>query len=247
MIRRVARKLRNGWHHFMGPKPALRLQIKCPSERLGTDYGGWVFSPRGLNEKSVVYSFGIGEDLSFDLALIEKYKVRVHAFDPTPRSLNWIRSQNLPKHLEVHEYGLAAKDGSLNLFAPADPAHVSYSVSRHAAQQTEIFSVPVKKLETILHSLGHREIDLLKMDIEGSEYEVIDDILKSGISVKQILVEFHHRFEGVGMGATEKAVRALNRAGYRIFSISPSGEEVSFLRMTNWLETIYLGLLHRFN
>jgi len=34
---------------------------------------------------AVVYSLGIGEDISFDLALIEKYGARVHAFDPTPK------------------------------------------------------------------------------------------------------------------------------------------------------------------
>jgi len=37
------------------------------------------------------------------------------------------------------------------------------------------------------------------MDIEGAEYEVIDDLIASGIRPKQILVEFHHRFKNVGV------------------------------------------------
>ena len=39
-------------------------------EKLGTDYGGW-YVPTNLNldEKSIVYSGGVGEDISFDLLL----------------------------------------------------------------------------------------------------------------------------------------------------------------------------------
>ena len=31
--------------------------------------------------------------------------------------------------------------------------------------------------------LGHDRIDLLKMDIEGAEYEVIRDVVESGVDV----------------------------------------------------------------
>ena len=42
-------------------------------ERLGTKYGGW-FVPvdMRLNESSIVYSGGVGEDMSFDLSLQSK-------------------------------------------------------------------------------------------------------------------------------------------------------------------------------
>ena len=45
--------------------------------RLGTNYGGWyVPSCMDLNETSVVYSGGVGEDISFDLLLQNKYNCR---------------------------------------------------------------------------------------------------------------------------------------------------------------------------
>ena len=37
-------------------------------------------------------------------------------------------------------------------------------------------------------------IDILKMDIEGAEYDVIDDIINSPVPIAQVLIEFHHRF-----------------------------------------------------
>jgi hypothetical protein len=37
-------------------------------EKLGTNYGGW-FIPKdcNLNENSIIYSVGVGEDISFDI------------------------------------------------------------------------------------------------------------------------------------------------------------------------------------
>ena len=86
------------------------------------------------------------------------------------------------------------------------------------------------RLGTIMKKLGHASVDLLKMDIEGAEYDVLTDMLTQRIPVKQLLVEFHHRWPEVGIEKTRHAIRSLNEAGYRIFNVSPSGEEYSFLR-----------------
>ena len=80
-----------------------------------------------------------------------------------------------------------------------------------------------------MSDLGHGHIDLLKMDIEGAEYQVVDDICRSGIRPKQILVEFHHRFSNVGIAKTKNAINRLRNIGYGVFSISNSGEEVSMI------------------
>ena len=77
--------------------------------------------------------------------------------------------------------------------------------------------------------LGHSQIDLLKMNIEGAEYSAISDLLKSEVPVKQLLISFHHRFKEVGIARTLFAIRALNDAGYRTCHISYNGEEVCFL------------------
>ena len=88
------------------------------------------------------------------------------------------------------------------------------------------------RLGTILKMLGHSCIDLLKMDIEGAEYDVLADLLTQRIPVKQILVEFHHRWPQIGVDKTRQAIHALNAAGYKIFSVSPGGEEYSFLYLS---------------
>jgi hypothetical protein len=55
---------------------------------------------------------------------------------------------------------------------------------------------------------------LLKIDIEGFEYEVIDDILRKSIDIRQICVEFHHFIKGINIWNTLKAIASLRAAGY---------------------------------
>ncbi|MNL38792.1 hypothetical protein D3C87_1610300 [compost metagenome] len=69
------------------------------------------------------------------------------------------------------------------------------------------------------------------MDIEGSEYCVIDSILDSSIEVKQILLEIHERFFDNGMEKTKSLLDSLRRHGYQIFGVSDTLEEISFIKV----------------
>jgi FkbM family methyltransferase len=202
-------------------------QIRCERLHLGNEGARWCVCPDNLSASSVVYSFGVGEDISFDLELIRRFRVHLHAFDPTPRSIEWIQGQTLPKQFVFHEYGLADFDGCCTFLPPKDPAHISHTIVQRDSPWPAI-ELPVQRLATIMRSLGHDRIDVLKMDIEGAEYDVLGDVLSSGVRVEQLLVEFHHRWPEVGIEKTRKAIQELNCAGYRIFNVSPTGEEYSF-------------------
>lgn len=205
-------------------------EARLRTARLGSEYGGWTIWPETLDERSVVYSFGAGQDVSFDLAMILRFGCAVHVFDPTPRSVEWVRRQRLPEKFHFHEYGVGSVDGLVSFEQPADPTHVSYSLLDGAAGTRKTQSFPVRRLTTIAAELGHHEIDLVKMDIEGAEYGVLEDLVEHGPRVKQLLVEFHHRQKREMVRQTREAIRRLREAGYLIFDVAPSGEEYSFVR-----------------
>lgn len=156
--------------------------------KLGSEYGKHYACLDHLTENSLVYSFGIGEDITFDLELIEKIGCDVHAFDPTPKSLNWISKQLVPRQFHFYDYGLSNTDGVLKFEPPPNPEWVSYKESSNGS-----FEFPVKKLSTVKKELGHEDkrIDFLKLDIEGSEYTVIENILQDNLNPVQMSVEFH--------------------------------------------------------
>jgi FkbM family methyltransferase len=207
-----------------------RVDLRTPALRLGTSYGGYAVDPRGLGPDAVVYSLGIGEDVSFDLELIERFGVEVHAFDPTPRSIAWLRSQTLSPSFHAHPWGVAGHDGRARFTPPADPAHVSATCLDRCDGSGPAFEAEVFRVATLLRRLGHARLDVLKMDVEGAEYAIVDDLVAHGPTPRQILLEFHHHLPEVHPRRTARALAQLRRAGYRVFHVSANGRELSLQR-----------------
>lgn len=203
------------------------VEFKCKAIFLGSEYGGWAIPDGYVEKTSVVYSFGVGQDISFDSEMIKKFGVVIHAFDPTPKSVSWVGSQRLPSNFKFYPIGLADFDGDALFIPPDNPEFVSYKmISVRKSERANTF--PVKRLATIMAELGHPHIDILKMDIEGSEYAVIDDIRASKIQPSIILVEFHHRWSEFGVDKTKQAINTLRAIGYQLFYVS-ARDEFGFL------------------
>ena len=224
--------IKRAWRRQRYRRHGLVVEAAVPIEEHGSGIGAWAVTPDGLSAESVVYSFGVGRDLSFDLSLVRRFGCSVHCFDPTPTSAQWVKAQTLPPHIVFHELGLAHCDGVLAFHPPRKRTSAHFTPVKRYRDDAEAGTVqaPVQRLATILRSLGHDRLDLLKVDIEGGEYEALRDMLASGVPVRQLLVEFHHCYSTIPLARTVEAVNALRRAGFRIFSISPRTYEISFIR-----------------
>ena len=208
-------------------RPDEQVPVELLGGRPGDGYGGWFLAPQPLGPQSIVYSLGIGTDISFDLALIKRYGCTIHAFDPTPESQQWLAGQQLPGQLVIHAYGIAARDGQLSFHQASSEGWVSLQQTRYTSPAT--IALPVKRLATIMQELGHTQLDLLKMDIEGAEYEVLADLLGQNIPCRQLLVEFHHRNLPDGITQTRRTISQLRAAGYQLVKMAANGEEYTFL------------------
>ena len=204
--------------------------LHVPTEFHGTAYGGWAVLKDSLNQTSRVVSVGVGEDASFDLSLISKYGCAVHAFDPTPKSVDWVRQHISEPLFCFQPLALGDIDGTLRLFLPKNTSHVSASCRRNEHTKVDYFDAPCVRLTTLLDKLSLNYVDLLKIDIEGAEYGVIRDSIESGVIslINQFLVEFHHHFTGFTVAETKNAVADLAVAGLHAAWVSSSGHEVLF-------------------
>lgn len=194
---------------------------------------GWKYCADGLGEASVVYSLGVGDCIDFDLDLIERHGVNVYTFDPTPYAEDWIRKQDLPDKLSFYPWAAAGEDGSLRLFrrvsARGRRSVVMWTADDNAGDATDFIDAPALTIGTMMEKLGHEAVDLLKIDVEGVEYDILDGLKAGERLPKQLLVEYHHRFPGVGRQRTADSIAKLRELGYRIFGISETGREVSFV------------------
>ena len=211
-----------------------KAQINIEKEWLGNSYGGFYINTNGLNENSIIYSVGIGEDISFDLDIISKFNCKVFAFDPTPKSITWVKN-NLSVSKEnfiFQEYGISAKSGFFDFYLPKNTNHVSGSIVKNSnVDISNSIKLEFRTISQVIKELEHNKIDLLKIDIEGEEYEVLKSILIENLDISQIVVEFHPNLIKNGRAKTKNMIKTLNKSGYRCFGVSSSYSEFSFIKV----------------
>lgn len=205
--------------------------ISVEYEVLGSEYGGWPVATGDAGPDTTIFSFGAGYDISFDLAAVDRLGCTILMFDPTPKSVAWMDSQSLPDRLTFHPIGIDNADGEVEFYSPSNPEHVSFAINRTPAASGQ-YSVMarVMRLESIIAHLDAAPPDILKLDVEGFEYRVIEDLLSGPIRPAQLLVEFHHNKYGFDISDTAQSVNRLRSAGYKVFHVSQSGREYGFIR-----------------
>lgn len=207
----------------------LKATFHCPKKWYGTTYGGFYINPQMVSKNAVVYSIGLGKDISFDRRVMKDHACHVYGFDPTPDSIQYIRKQTPQSLFHFYDFGIACETKTEKFYLPINKKGVSGSMVLNAhVNNLDFIEVKMKSLSDLTSMLGHKKIDVLKMDIEGSEYEVIANIIHSGIPIGQLLVEFHDRFFE-GEIRSKKTVELLHQNGFEIFGVSLNYEEVSFV------------------
>jgi FkbM family methyltransferase len=194
---------------------------------IGTDYGGWPLPDGELDGSSICYLAGLGEDASFDLTLINDFGCEVHAFDPVPEAVAYGKKVEAeePK-FHFHPFGLWSSDTTLRFHDNPNEGYVSRSATdMHGTSNYVEFDV--RSVPSLLAEYGHDHIDLLKLSVEGSEYELIDAILADQPPVRVLCVEFA---QPAPYAKIEGAVRRLQDAGWRIAyaSVKPFGWKMTF-------------------
>lgn len=176
----------------------------------------WTIHPN-LNESSKVLCAGAGHDISFELELASRFHCQMHLLDPSPTGkATWAKTESTAgSNIMFHPIALSGEDGSLSLGLPADSLEGSFRSL--PACPINCIQVPARSPASLMNEWGWNSIDLLKMDIEGAEFAVLDSLLRSGLKVNQICVEFHHGRDFATTGKdSRKAILDLIRREYAL-------------------------------
>jgi len=214
---RLQRSLGRRWREWRLPRGF---------ERLGTRYGGWWLYAPAIGDEPLLIDCGLGKDISFPRAFLERFGGRVIGIDPNPEALEYSRA-HCPSGMEVRDAALWSDAGSeISFYLPrplaelpkgADGVSGSLLVSHTYAGQ-EKRAVRTTSLAEMLSQAGRDECDVLKLDIEGAEYAVLEALCRDGAvrRVRELLVEFHHHCTDRTFDDTLKAVRLVEASGFRL-------------------------------
>ena len=213
-------------------------------ETLGTNYGGWSIPINSkLDSNSIIYSGGVGEDMSFDLKLEDKYKCKIFLIDPTQRAIkhydevkkfynskiNNFTGNIQPDYLyniidlnpDFNNYtyinkGLYKEKTKLKFYKQSNPDYVSQSLVKNMFGN-EYDEVEVDSIKNIMNKYNHSKIDLLKLDIEGSEIDVLNQMLDDQIYPTYLCIEFDLLLKKKDPNqSTQKLAKRLQETNYKI-------------------------------
>jgi len=212
--------------------------------KLGTQYGGWYIPKNNLlNENSIVYSAGVGEDISFDIKLSSIYNPYIFLIDPTKKALNhfnecneyyknlnYIFNSNIqPDYYTVIQnekpnfnkinylnIGLWDKKDTIKFYKQNNENYVSQSLIENMFSNNYDI-VEVNSIKNIMEENNHTHIDLLKMDIEGAEVVVVEQMLNDKIYPTILCIECDLHLKGKDPNnTTNTMINRLFNIGYKL-------------------------------
>lgn len=212
------------WYMFTPVLPCFWTLEKEPSCTKLHDGGKWLCGLKELHETRkknpskdfygvnkhhyqdipcVVYSIGSNNEFSFE----ERVRFvapgcEIHTFDPTVKETG----EGKRFYDQYHDtYGLGGIDSDQGRF-------------------------PIRSIESIMKELNHNYIDFLKVDVEGYEWDFLQQVDWNRVHVGQLLIEMHPPVKGGNnflfkneMNAHELDIifHKLEEAGFYLISLEP--------------------------
>lgn len=167
------------------------------------------------------------------LYFAKKYGVTVHAYELVPSTAQ-LAQKNVDANAElatlvrINSFGLSDRDSSVTVRVDPEyrPSNSLFELDARSAPGTEIAEVKPASvgLGDVLGTSTHA---MLKLDAEGAEYEILDDLALTGLlkSVAWIHLEWHER-----EGRNPETLRRLLRAeGYQFFERRHESAPVGYI------------------
>jgi len=184
-----------------------------------------------LSAESVMLDFGLGFDADFSQEMIERYGLRSFGFEPMRKHHAGLEevARRVNNRLVIHPWAIGGEPGTAmfhesqeNVSGSMRPDH--YNIRRDTVKS---YDVRVATIREALEVAPGGRADLVKMDIEGSEYEAIDRMPREVLQrADQWVIEFHHDYcRKVSFSRTRGTIGRFKEAGCE----SHTRDNVNFL------------------
>jgi FkbM family methyltransferase len=197
----------------------LRSEPGAPIVELGSAYGGWRIPEGAVGERAICYCIGAGGDTTFDLELIRRYGAIVRAVDPVQAyGAAAVDAAAGEPRFTFRQAAVAVHDGPIRMQLHHEA--LSHSLSAAGLYDTDRWvEVDGCTIASLMREFGDDHIDLLKVDVEGSEYELMPTLDLVALGVRVFAIQLHHT------GTVRDAMRlieGLERQGFRLVAQRPT-------------------------
>jgi FkbM family methyltransferase len=153
---------------------------------------------------SIFIDGGMNEGIITDICL--KFGAKIYGFEPNPFAAKFLKNKyRNNENVIVEPKAISNRDGkiSFNFSDIFDQGGTKCDVMNKYKRQQNKFEVEEILFSNYVKSIVKQEqkdIYMCKLDIEGAEFEVLEDIIESGVykNIKYIVCETHARFFGDG-------------------------------------------------
>jgi FkbM family methyltransferase len=182
-------------------------------QALGSNYGDWVVPVDWIDSTWTCYCVGAGGDITFERELLTRYSPTVRSFEPDEDYVGRIEvSPEDAERFSAYQVAIAPTDGPIRMQRTHIPGSRSLSPV-HLYDTEDYVEVPGRSLRSLMEEFGDESVELLKIDVEGGEYELVPTLDLAGIGVRVFCIQLHH----TGTVSDAKALLAGIRAqGFRL-------------------------------
>ena len=211
------RALRRRWFEWRMTKLP-RVPVDGMAD-VGTAYGGYLLPTQHIGREWLCYCVGAGADISFERELIRRWDARVRSFEAVPHYVEHLQDQAADEpRLTLEQAALAGSDEPLRM----QVSHVAVSQSASAAglyESDNYIEVPGRTLQSLMAEHGDSKLDLLKVDLEGLEYELLPTLDLNSLGVRVLCAQLHHT---ATVRHAKRLVGLLKTVGYDLIGCRPT-------------------------
>ena len=160
--------------------------------RIGPKYdGGYVIDKRIINKINTIVTCGLNDDWEFEKHFLKiNPEVKILAFDHTVNNKFWIK-RFVKDVIHLFFFKKLRWIKIIKIFSFFD--YIIFFRKNNKHYKIKIGNKFIKNYQTSINKILKRKKNvLLKIDIEGAEYKILNEIIKNSKKIQCLIIEFHN-------------------------------------------------------
>ena len=166
---------------------------------------------------------------------------KIVAFEPNPESFEYLKKNvesNKLQDVELHNAALGSETGNILFYTSTDmptadigASAIRQHVNFHHSHKGKIIEVSVPCLK--LSSFINKKVNLLKLDVEGSEGQIIREVNENFSKVENSIMEFHYHTDNPDNSLAD--ILKVMESNNHMYYLSPIGRSTEVRNTSGYI------------